>query len=170
METLALTEQDTVLIHAASGGVGFIASQLAVATGARVIGTASPRHHDKLRALGVLPLAHGDGLTGRIHEVAPHGVSAVVDLVGGDLETTLAVLAEGGRHVSIADPGVEQHAGHWIWVRPDGPRLTHLLDLAAQGSLKVDIDRTFPLEEGAEALEFSRSGAAQGKIIINVSD
>lgn len=170
VETLGITAQDTVLIHAASGGVGYIASQLAVATGATVIGTASPRHHDKLRAIGVTPVAHGEGLTERIREVAPDGVSAAVDLVGGVLGTTLAVLVEGGRHVSVADPGVEEHGGHWIWVRPDGPRLAHLLDLAARGSLRVDVDRTFPLEDGAEALESSRSGAAQGKIVVTVAD
>lgn len=170
VETLGVTGQDTVLIHAASGGVGYIASQLAVATGATVIGTASPRHHDKLRAVGVTPLAHGDGLTERIREVAPAGVSAVLDLVGGVLGTTLAVLGEGGRHVSIADPAVEEHGGQWIWVRPDGPRLTHLLDLVAQGALDVDVDRTFPLESGAEALELSRSGAARGKIVLTVTD
>ncbi|MGO3795980.1 MAG: NADP-dependent oxidoreductase, partial [Pauljensenia sp.] len=67
VETLGITEEDTVLVHAASGGVGYIASQLASATGATVIGTASPRHHDKLRAVGVTPVAHGDGLTERIH-------------------------------------------------------------------------------------------------------
>ena len=170
VEALALTPEDTVLIHAASGGVGYIASQLALRRGARVIGTASPRHHDKLRRLGVLPLAHGEGLADRVHEVAPHGVTAVIDLVGGVLDTTLDVLTDAGRHVSIADPRVQEHSGRWIWVRPDGPRLADLLDLCARGDLRVDIDRTFALEQGADALELSRSGGAQGKILLRVTD
>ena len=170
LETLELTGEDTLLIHAASGGVGYLAAQLARERGATVIGTASPRNHEKLRSLGVTPVAHGDGLAERLAEVAPSGVDAVADLVGGVLDLSVDVLREGGRLASIADPAVEERGGRWVWVRPDGESLARLLEEVAAGRLHIDIDRTFPLEQVAEAFEVSRSGAARGKIVISVAD
>ncbi|HEX4661457.1 MAG TPA: medium chain dehydrogenase/reductase family protein [Streptosporangiaceae bacterium] len=74
----------TVLVLGASGGVGSILVQLARHAGARVIGTASPRHHDALRALGVEPVDYHDpDLAARIRELAPGGVDAVFDHLGG---------------------------------------------------------------------------------------
>lgn len=170
LETLAVTKGDTLLVHAASGGVGYSAAQLAVTAGATVIGTASPANHDKLTEIGVTPVAHGDGLAERLSEVAPDGVDAVADLVGGVLDVSLEVLREGGRLVSIADPAVEEHGGRWVWVRPDGERLAQLLEEVAGGRLRIDIDRTFPLEQVAEAFEVSQSGSARGKLVISVAD
>lgn len=170
LETLAVTKGDTLLVHAASGGVGHLLGQLAVAAGATVVGTASPENHEKLSAVGMTPVAHGDGLEDRLREAAPEGVDAVADLVGGVREVSLAVLRDGGRLASIADPGVGEHGGRWVWVRPDGERLAHLLTEVAQGRLTVDIDRTFPLEQVREAFEVSRAGRAQGKLVIVVSD
>ncbi|MFC7376423.1 NADP-dependent oxidoreductase [Brachybacterium sp. GCM10030267] len=169
LETLELTAEDTLLIHAASGGVGYSAAQLAREIGATVIGTASEKNHDKLRAIGVTPVTYGDGLVERVREVAPDGVTAVADFVGGVREDTLAVLADGGRHVSVADPSVEEKGGHWVWVRPDGQRLRTLLEKVAAGTLSVEIDRTFALADAAEALETSKNGSANGKLIIDAT-
>lgn len=168
LETLELTSDDTLLIHAASGGVGFLAAQLAVEIGAKVIGTASERNHEKLRAIGVTPVTYGDGLASRVREAAPDGVTAVADFVGGVLPETQAVLAEGGRHVSIADPTVETAGGQWVWVRPDGARLQELLLKVESGALRVDVDRSFPLAESAAALEANQAGA-NGKILIDAT-
>src|SRR5699024_2540800 len=88
---------------------------------------------------------------------------------GGVREQTLAVLAAGGRHVSIADPSVEEAGGRWVWVRPDGPRLRALLERVAAGSLPVDIDRTLPLAEAASALGISKEGKASGKVLIDAT-
>ena len=90
----------------------------------------------------------------------------MADCVGGQLDTTLAVLAEKGRHVSITDPTVEEHGGYWIWVRPDGVKLAELGDLAGRGLLTVDVDGVFPLEEVGAAFDLSRSGRARGKPVI----
>lgn len=168
IEALGVTAGDTVLIHAASGGVGHVAAQLAVLRGATVIGTCSPANFDKLRGLGVTPVAYGDGLSERLREVAPEGVDAVGDFVGGVLDTTLEMLIDGGRHVSIADPSVTEHGGRWLWVRPDGAGLSELLGLVASGELSIDIDRTLPLAKVAEGFRLSRDGEANGKIVIDV--
>lgn len=170
IDALHPTAGETVLVHGASGGVGYLASQLAVATGARVIGTASEANSAKLESVGVVPVAYGDGLTERVRELAPDGVDAVADFAGGEglLETTLAVLRDGGRHVSITDPAVERHGGRWLWVRPDGAGLAQLLAKVERGELVVDIDRVLPLAELAEGFRLSQSGEARGKIVIDV--
>ncbi|MFJ6131921.1 NADP-dependent oxidoreductase [Janibacter terrae] len=170
LETLAVTKGDTLLVHAASGGVGYLASQLAVAAGATVLGTASPANHDRLTAIGVTPVAYGEGLRERLTQAAPDGVDAVADLVGGVLDVSLDVLREGGRLASVADPTVEEHGGRWVWVRPDGERLAQLLEEVAAGRLTVEIDRSFALEQVADAFALSRSGSANGKIVIAVTD
>ena len=169
LETLAVTKGDTLLVHAASGGVGYATVQLAVAAGATVIGTASPANHEKLSAAGATPVAYGDGLAERLREVAPVGVDAVADLVGDVLDVSLDVLRDGGRLASVADPGVEEHGGRWVWVRPAGDRVAQLLEEVAGGRLRVEIDRTFSLEQVPEAFALSRGGGANGKLVIEVA-
>ncbi|MCD0483686.1 NADP-dependent oxidoreductase [Streptacidiphilus sp. ASG 303] len=159
---------DTVLVHGAAGGVGSLGVQIARALGARVIGTASPGNHDRLRALGAEPVAYGEGLPDRVRALAPEGVDVVADFVGGVLDATLAVLREGGRHASIADDSVIGAGGQWMWVRPSGEDLAALGALADEGRLTVPVERTFPLEELADAFELSRGGHVHGKIVVKV--
>ncbi|MEU9837282.1 NADP-dependent oxidoreductase [Streptosporangium sp. NPDC048047] len=165
---LGTGEGDTVLIHNAAGGVGTLGVQIAAALGARVIGTASPANHDRLRALGAEPVAYGEGLAERVRSLAPEGVDVVADFVGGVLDDTLAVLADGGRHASIADDSVVAAGGQWMWVRPSGPDLTTLGELADAGRLTVPVARTFALEELGEAFELSRSGHVHGKLVVRI--
>ncbi len=166
LDALQVSDGDTVLIHAAAGGVGSLAVQIAVARGARVIGTASPANHDYLRALRAEPVAYGDGLVARVQALAPAGVDAVADFVGGQLETSLAVLADGGRLASVADPGVVDRGGRWIWVRPDGTETARLAALAEEGKLSVEVAQTFGLDGVAQAFALSQSGHVRGKLII----
>lgn len=166
LERLAVGPDDVLLIHGAAGGVGSIGVQFAREKGARVIGTASERNHDYLRGLGAEPVAYGDGVVERVRALAPEGVTAVADFVGGQLDTTLAVLAPGGRHASIADPTVEQHGGTWIWVRPDGAKLAELAELADRGKLTVEVAATYPLTEVRAAWDASRTGHTRGKIVL----
>ncbi|MET9179103.1 NADP-dependent oxidoreductase [Kitasatospora aureofaciens] len=166
LDRLDVGPSDVLLVHGAAGGVGSLAVQLGRDRGARVIGTASERNHAFVRGLGAEPVTYGDGLTERVRALAPGGVSTVADFVGGQLETTLAVLAEGGRHVSVADPRVSQHGGHWIWVRPDGAALAELAAVVDRGALTVEVARTFPLERTAEAFDASRTGHTRGKLVV----
>ncbi len=158
----------TVLIHNAAGGVGTMGVQIAVALGARVIGTASPKRHDTLRELGAEPVAYGDGLAGRVRELAPDGVDVVADFVGGVLDVTRAVLAEGGRHASIADNSVIEAGGQWMWVRPSGADLAELGRLADEGKLTVPVAATYPLERLPDAFARSQEGHTHGKIVVTV--
>jgi NADPH:quinone reductase-like Zn-dependent oxidoreductase len=170
LKRLEVGPGDTVLVHAAAGGVGLLAVQVARELGARVIGTASESNHEHLRSLGVEPVSYGDGLVERVRALAPDGVDAVADFVGGVLDATLEVLREGGRHASIADPSVAGHGGSWVWVRPDGEELQWLADLAARGGLTVEVAGRYRLEEVGEAFARSREGHVRGKLVIHVSD
>ncbi|MGI8458021.1 MAG: NADP-dependent oxidoreductase [Propionibacteriaceae bacterium] len=170
IETAGVTTGDTVLIHAASGGVGQFAVQLARLRGATVIGTASPRNHDHLQTLGATPVDYGDGLVDRVRAIAPDGVDVVLDLVGGDaLAQTPQLLAAGGRVGSIVDADtVTALGGHYVFVRGVGEQLQALVDLVAAGDLRVDVAQTFPLEQTADALAASTAGHVRGKIVITV--
>jgi NADPH:quinone reductase-like Zn-dependent oxidoreductase len=166
---LGLKEGETVLVHAAAGGVGLFAVQIARALGARVIGTASEGNHEFLRGLGAEPVSYGDGLAERVRGLVPEGVDVVADFVGGVLETTQAVLKEGGRHGSIADGAVAGAGGISAWVRPSTEDLTALGDLADDGKLTVPVAEVFALADAAKALELSQTGHVRGKIAIEVS-
>ncbi len=170
LKRLEVGEGDTVLVHAAAGGVGLLAVQVARELGARVIGTASESNHDRLRELGVEPVTYGDGLVERVRALAPDGVDAVADFVGGVLDDTLGVLRDGGRHASVADPSVIEHGGSWVWVRPDGEELQWLADLAARGGLTVDVAGRYGLDEVRDAFARSQEGHVRGKLVIHVSD
>ena len=160
---------DTVLVHAAAGGVGILAVQIAKSFGARVIGTASEKNHDFLRELGAEPVTYGDGLAERVRELAPEGVDVVADFVGGVRDTTKAVLADGGRHGSIVEAEVQEDGGLYLWVRPNPDDLAALADLADAGKLTVPVADVFPLEQTADAFTTSAGGHVRGKVIISVS-
>ncbi|MFF1735678.1 NADP-dependent oxidoreductase [Streptomyces sp. NPDC058247] len=166
---LAVQEGDVVLVHAAAGGVGSIAVQLARHFGARVIGTASERNHDFLRELGVEPVTYGEGLTERVRALAPEGLDAAFDTVGGEaLKVSADLLAPGGRLASIADASVVDLGGRYVFVRPDAADLARLTDLAEQDVVTVHVDETFPLERTADAQRLSAEGRTRGKIVVTV--
>nr|WSW48145.1 medium chain dehydrogenase/reductase family protein [Streptomyces sp. NBC_01001] len=127
----------TVLVHGANGGVGSILVQLALAAGARVIGTASARHHDALRDLGVAPVDYRSGdVAARVRALAPGGVDAVFDHVGGEgIVDSWRLLAAGGTLVSYGSAATRDDEGSgsspilkllgrvWLWnTLPNGRR------------------------------------------------
>ncbi|MFI8189020.1 NADP-dependent oxidoreductase [Streptomyces sp. NPDC085946] len=169
-EVLLVRRGETVLVHAAAGGVGSVAVQLAAYLGARVIGTASERNHDFVRDLGGEPVAYGEGLAERVRGLAPEGVDAVFDVVGGEtLKTSANLLAPEGRLVSIADPEVVRYGGRYYFVRPDPEDLRRLSELAEAGVVRVHVSETFPLERAADAHRLSQRGRTRGKIVVTVA-
>jgi NADPH:quinone reductase len=168
---------DTVLVHGASGGVGLMAVQLALSSGATVIGTASPARHDLLRNFGVIPVAYGVGLADRVRAAAPGGLDVALDLVGTDeaIGVSVELVANRKRIATIAaprrglelgikalgggpgaDPGTELRSA----ARPQ------LADLAGQGALTVLVQQTFPLEDAAAAHRAIMDGHTLGKIAL----
>ena len=168
---------DTVLIHGAAGGVGLMAVQLAADAGARVIGTASEGGHALLRGLGAEPVTYGPGLEERIRAVAPGGVDAAFDTVGGDeaLDTSLAVVPDRDRIVTaVASPRAFDAGIKVIGGAPgadpgadirDEARL-QLVRLAEDGKLRVVVAATYPLAEAAAAHRALATAHTHGKIIL----
>jgi NADPH:quinone reductase-like Zn-dependent oxidoreductase len=103
----------TVLVLGANGGVGSTLVQLARAAGIRVIGTASPRHHDAVRALGAEPLNYrAPDLPAQVRALAPNGVDAVFDHVGGvGITDSFGLLAPGGALVSYGTAATRDQEG-----------------------------------------------------------
>ncbi|MDT5179319.1 MAG: hypothetical protein QOJ95_3517 [Mycobacterium sp.] len=163
---------DTVLIHGASGGVGLMAVQLAVARGAKVVATASPARHDQLRKYGAEPVAYGEGLADRVRAIG--SVDAALDLVGTDeaLDTSVELVADRGRIATIAGFARAGELGIAVLTGADGGQAIRdasragLVELAKAGDLEVTVDRVFPLDEAAEAHRYLQSGHARGKVVL----
>ncbi|WP_251092725.1 NADP-dependent oxidoreductase [Streptomyces sp. Caat 7-52] len=169
VRSLDVQRGETVLVHAAAGGVGSLAVQIAAHLGARVIGTAGPSNHDYVRRLGAEPVAYGEGLSERVRGLAPEGVDAVFDTVGGDtLKASANLLAPEGRLASIADPEVVGYGGRYAFVRPDAEDLRRLSELAERGAVTVNVQETFPLERAADAQRLSQEGHTRGKLVVTV--
>ncbi len=169
---LEVKQGDVVLVHAAAGGVGSFAVQLARIMGAdRVIGTASEGTHDFLRGLGVEPVSYGDGLVERVRDVVPEGVTAVLDLVGDDaLDASPALMAPGARIASVLKAKkVRELGGRYLFVRPDAEQLTELSRLVDAGRLEVRLHETFPMEKAADAHRLIEGGHVHGKLALTFS-
>ncbi|MGS2646270.1 alcohol dehydrogenase catalytic domain-containing protein [Streptosporangium sp. LJ11] len=163
---------DTVLVQAAAGGVGSFAVRIATALGARVIGTASARNHDHLRELGAEPVTYGPGLEERVRSLAPAGVTAIMDMYGGeDLVSSLGLLREDarGRVVSLANDGVLEHGGTFVFARPSAEDLDELRRMIESGLAVPEVTTVLDLSEAAEAFRLSRTGHVRGKIVLRVS-
>jgi NADPH:quinone reductase-like Zn-dependent oxidoreductase len=162
----------TLLINGASGSVGSAAVQLAVARGARVIGTASPANHDYLRSLGAEPVAYGEGLAGRVRALAPGGVDAALDVAGSGVLPELIELAGGPEHVvTIADfAGAREHGVRFS--SGDAGRALHALagigELIESGRFSLPVGPTFPLAEIAAAHRAGENGHVRGKLVLLV--
>jgi NADPH:quinone reductase-like Zn-dependent oxidoreductase len=169
-EVAQLQAGQTLLVHAAAGGVGHVAVQLGKWRGARVIGTASARNADFLRSLGVDQVID---YTHERFEDAARAVDVVLDTQGDETQRrSFTVLKPGGMLVSIAetpDPSLarEYHVRTArIRVRPSGEQMAQIAQLFERGNLRVEVARTFPLFEAAAAHRLSEEGHTRGKIVL----
>lgn len=172
IRALQLDERDTVLVGAAAGGVGTLACQLALRTGATVVGTASPVNHDALRSLGVVPVAYGTGLIDRIALAAPNGVTAVFDAQGRQtIEIGLALGVETSRINSVADRKRAEAIGAVSVGRASTSTwdVRSIAEEIANGSLLIRIDEVFPVDEVQYAYRRLESGHVRGKLALTFS-
>ncbi|MCA1674958.1 MAG: NADP-dependent oxidoreductase, partial [Actinobacteria bacterium] len=166
---------DVVLVHAAAGGVGHLAVQLARTLGAaRVIGTASERNHEFLRSLGAEPVRYGSGLAERVCElVGGDGrIDVALDFVGEEaLNTSWSLVRDPARVVSIIDPkAVLTGGGRYVFVRADSEQLGWLAGLTDAGTLHIELQQTFPLQQAAEAHTLLEGGHVRGKLALTIGD
>jgi NADPH:quinone reductase-like Zn-dependent oxidoreductase len=178
VDTAEVGEGDRVLVHAAAGGVGHLAVQIAKARGAHVIGTARAEKHDFLRELGVdEPIDYTEE---RFEEVVSD-LDIVLDLIGTDdyALRSLQTLREGGLLIPVPS-GVSESVfavakeqskrALGIQVEPDYCGLESLAALADEGKLKVEIDESFRLAHAADAHERLESGRVRGKVVLTTGE
>ncbi|MEU8679747.1 NADP-dependent oxidoreductase [Streptomyces sp. NPDC048611] len=165
-----------VLIHAAAGGVGHLAVQIAKSRGAYVIGTARKAKHEFLRDLGADELVD---YTEQDFATAVRDVDLVFDTIGGDyVARSLRTLRPGGSLVSIVPPDdtfptdQAREAGvrtAFVLVEPDRSGLQAVADLVNAGKLRVNVETAVPLEDAAKAHALGETGRTTGKIVLTVA-
>lgn len=172
LDQLGVGAGNSLLVNGASGSVGSAAVQLAVARGARVIGTAGPANHAYLASLGAEPVAYGEGLVERVRALAPEGVDLALDVAGSGVLPELIELADGPKHVvTVADfSGAQRHGV--TFSRGDAGRALHAIDeigeLIEAGRFALPVAQTFPLADIAEAHRVSEHGHVRGKLVLLV--
>ena len=161
-----------ILITGAAGGVGSMAVQLAKAKGAFVIGTASGRNEQFVRALGADEFID---YTKQNFEEVVNDVDVVFDTVGSDTqERAFQTLKKGGFLVSSAgtpsaDIALESGvAAAFVFCKPNAQQLAQINSLIAEGKLKIHIETVLPLTEVKKAHQLSQSGRTRGKIVLQV--
>jgi len=191
IDTAHVQPGQRVLIHAAAGGVGHFAVQIARHLGAHVIGTASSARHDWLAGLGADQLidyttvAFEDVLTGADDDTdtgARARVDVVLDLAGDARDNTstrsLAVLRPGGLLIAVpggVSPELAAAAGAAgvratpFLVEPDGTALTRIAELIDAGTIRVEVEDVFPLAEVARAHTRGQAGRTRGKLVLRVA-
>jgi NADPH2:quinone reductase len=166
---------ETILIHAAAGGVGGFGVQLARGHGAVVWATASSRNKAYVQDLGASQVVDytQENFGKAILSQYPAGVDVVFDCVGGEvLEKSAEIVKEGGHLISIVDDptGLARDDIHkeFVFVAPNSTQLTELARMVEQGRLKTYLSQVFPfgLEEARKAHELSESGHTRGKMVL----
>jgi NADPH:quinone reductase-like Zn-dependent oxidoreductase len=174
LDLLDVREGTTLLIDGAAGGVGSVAVQLAIARGARVIGTGSPESQAFIARLGAVPTTYGQGLPERVRALHDGRVDLALDVAGADsLPELIAITGTAASVVTIADftgprLGVRLSTGD-LGGEPNG---RHGLAVAAalfeEGRFRVPLRKVFPLAEAAQAHALAVRGPRQGKIALSM--
>lgn len=168
---------DRVLIHAASGGVGHFAVQIAKHFGAYVIGTSSAANKDFVLLLGADE--HLDYKAQPFEDVVKD-IDFVLDTIGGDnIDRSLEVIKPGGTLISIPSglnellvekAKAKNVDGYFIMVHSSGEDMKIVASLLEKGILKAHVSKTFPFEKLADAQTYVEAARSVGKVIVKVSE
>ncbi|WP_247269035.1 MULTISPECIES: NADP-dependent oxidoreductase [Pseudomonas] len=169
-EHAGVQRRQKVLIHAAAGGVGSMAVQIAKYLGAEVIATASASNHAYLKQFGA---DYVIDYTTRAFDELVSEVDVVLDLVGGDTQNrSFRVLKRGGLLISpVSAPSITLANDYGVTpinfaTRSDGAQLSLIAELFDRGHLTVDVE-VFPLSEAQRALEKSLSRRGHGRLVLD---
>ncbi len=170
VRAVAPEKGESVVVSGAAGGVGSLAVQLALRTGARVVGLAGESHRDWLRAHGVVALAHGDGVQERIATACEGAPDAFIDTFGSGYVDMAIEMGVAPRRI---DTIIDFQAAARHGVRTDGTAaaasaavLAELAGLVSDGELEVPIAATYPLERVQDAYRELERRHTLGKIVL----
>ncbi|MEH2141928.1 NADP-dependent oxidoreductase [Nostoc sp.] len=163
----------TILIHAASGGVGMFAVQFAKWKGAHVIGTASAANAEFVQSLGADQVIDYNATP---FEQVVENVDVVLDTLGGDTQArSYSVVKPGGILVSTTAPPNAQKAeergirAEMMNMKPSASLLEEIASLLDSGQVKTIVAQTFSLSEARQAQELSQGGHVRGKIVLQIN-
>ena len=170
IRAVSLQQGDTLVVSGAAGGVGSIVVQLAVREGVKVIGLASPAHHQWLSDHGVIPVAYGEGVEERIRVASDHYLDAFIDTFGADyVELALKL----GIKPERIDTIINFEAVTKYGVKAEGNAqaasatvLAELAQLIDQGELEIPIARVYPLSDVQDAYRELEQRHTHGKIVL----
>ncbi len=170
IRAVGLKRGDTIAVSGAAGGVGSIVVQLAVREGAKVIGLASPAHHQWLSDHGVIPVAYGEGVEERVRAATDNHLDAFIDTFGaGYVELALKL----GVRPERIDTIINFEAVTTYGVKAEGNAqaasavvLADLAQLIDQGELEIPIARVYPLAAVREAYRELEQRHTHGKIVL----
>jgi NADPH:quinone reductase-like Zn-dependent oxidoreductase len=169
LRLLGVTADSTLFIAGGAGGVGAVATQMAVARGATVIASAGEGNQDYLREIGATPVVYGDGMVDRVKALPHERIDAVFDVTGkAPVEDLVSLAPEPSQVISIANFGAAE-AG--IRVTGGGAdsdpiqALTEGADLLENGKLVIQV-QTFPFDRAVEAYRLSMGGHVRGKLVL----
>ena len=168
---LGLGRGQVLLVNGVGGGVGVAAAQIARGLGVEVIGTASAGKKEFVESIGVTHVPYGDGVADRIRTVAPDGVDAIYDLVGGDaLRSVAGLVKDPSKLITAVDPATaSEYGGSPVERARNSQVLDAVAVLVESGSLNPFVSKVFPFDEAADALALVEAGHAQGKVVLEIS-
>lgn len=191
LEVVGLKENDRILIHAGSGGVGSFAIQYAKAKGAIVYTTTSTKNVDWVKALGADRVID---YTKEDYKEVANNLDIVFDTLGDEYTfEAFEILKEGGRVTTIVGPPDEKTAKQMgmteyklpeklsdlikeksatyklTWMQPNAEQLNTITTMVENGTIKPIVDLIYSLEDGIDAYEYLATGKAKGKVIISLS-
>jgi NADPH:quinone reductase-like Zn-dependent oxidoreductase len=181
MQFMRIHPGHTVLIHAAAGGVGSLAVQMAKASGARIIGTCRAANQDLVRSLGadaVIDYRTADFVKAVLRETDGQGVEAVYDTVGGDtLSRSIALTKPYGRMVSIVNTTGDLNGAYlknlslyFGFMDRARHKMEALRLMAERGQIRPVIDTVLALNQVAEGHRRIEKGGVRGKIVLRITD
>jgi enoyl reductase len=171
IDELGVTQGQTIVIHAAAGGVGSFAVQIARAKGARVIGTASECNHDYLRSLGAIPVTYGHNLLQQIRLISPGGVDAALVAVDSAeaIRTSTEIVADKSRIGTVAFNPLARELGiRQLSTDRSVKRLDSLVKMYTDRHLKISLQQKFQLADSAAGHRLIEGGHVRGKIVLMV--
>jgi NADPH:quinone reductase-like Zn-dependent oxidoreductase len=173
-DTAKLEKGQTLLLVGASGGVGSVAIQLAKNAGAKVIGVASEKNHVYLKQLGADSVIdyRQDDVREAVTEASGGSIDVLFDCSRGDVpEKTHDLLKEGGHFVSVTNSNPARREDvhfTYVFVEPNAVELEELARLSDEGKLRMEVTKTYPLEQSAAALRDVEQLHTKGKVVITM--
>jgi enoyl reductase len=168
LNELTVGDGDVLLVHAAAGSVGTVATQLARLRNATVIGTASPANHDYLRRLGAVPVAYGDGLVEAVRALGTRPTVALDAAGGAAIAQSIALgIAPDRVGTIVDDKAAAEHGARVVRAGRSPERLAEVIALAARGQVTMPV-RAYPLADVVAAHTAVEARHGRGKVVLIV--